>query len=314
MALLHPPTSPASLLWAHQLKREHGYLLERMQKLEAEIARVDSRNKAIEKNASKDDLAAAERTDSHNAQTPKSFQQGLDFRASQMPPQDQSTVNDTCFSAFSEVPDMTVFAKIGQSATKTLRTPGHESSRKRPSLSRSPSPTPRRMKTPGHGSQMNNNGTTSFLIDFTQQMEGVNTYRQHSPVDGAFLANEGAGHDFAIRGAAADGHSIRTASLAVEPASLVAEQENFAIKGAAVQLSKASSPVMSAELYLPKLRTNVSPQDIQQLYSRLRHTTCHKLQLLPHHIQCLEYDLHRQHSRSVQASQRPTTNSTISEA
>ncbi|EGP82331.1 uncharacterized protein MYCGRDRAFT_97687 [Zymoseptoria tritici IPO323] len=155
-----------------------------------------------------------------------------------MPPQDQSTVNDTCFSAFSEVPDITVFAKIGQSATKTLRTPGHESSRKRPSPSRSPSPTPRRMKTPGHGSQMNNNGTTSFLIDFTQQMEGVNTYRQHSPVDGAFLANEGAGHDFAIRGAAADGHSIRTASLAVEQASLAveqaslaAEQENFAIKG-----------------------------------------------------------------------------------
>ncbi|SMY22732.1 unnamed protein product [Zymoseptoria tritici ST99CH_1A5] len=122
------------------------------------------------------------RTDSHDAQTPKNFQQGLDFRASQMPPQDQSTVDDTCFSAFSEVPDMTVFAKIGQSATKTLRTPGHESSRKRPSPSRSPSPTPRRMKTPGHGSQMNNDGTTSFLIDFTQQMEGVNTYRQHSLV------------------------------------------------------------------------------------------------------------------------------------
>ncbi|KJY00206.1 hypothetical protein TI39_contig339g00043 [Zymoseptoria brevis] len=58
MAPLDPPTSPTSLLWAHQLKREHGYLLERMQKLEAEIARVDSRNKAIETNASKDDLAA----------------------------------------------------------------------------------------------------------------------------------------------------------------------------------------------------------------------------------------------------------------
>jgi chromosome segregation ATPase len=28
---------------------------------------------------------------------------------------------------------------------------------------------------------MNNDGTTSFLIDFTQQMEGINTYRQHSP-------------------------------------------------------------------------------------------------------------------------------------
>ncbi|SMY24483.1 unnamed protein product [Zymoseptoria tritici ST99CH_1A5] len=58
MAPPHPPTSPTSLLWAHQLKREHGFLLNRMQKLEAEIARVETRNKAIETSATKDDLAA----------------------------------------------------------------------------------------------------------------------------------------------------------------------------------------------------------------------------------------------------------------
>ena len=36
-----PPSDPTALLWAHQLKREHGLLLDRMQKLEAAIDRVE---------------------------------------------------------------------------------------------------------------------------------------------------------------------------------------------------------------------------------------------------------------------------------
>lgn len=120
-------------------------------------------------------------------QSSNSFQDGLDLRAAQMPAQDASNMDDTCFSAFSEIPEMTLFAKLGQSPTKTsLRTPGRETAtphttRKRPSPSRSPSPTPRRQKTPAHA---NPDGTTSFLIDFTQQMDGLSntaTYRHSSP-------------------------------------------------------------------------------------------------------------------------------------
>ncbi|KAK4570503.1 hypothetical protein LTR86_002583 [Recurvomyces mirabilis] len=115
------------------------------------------------------------------------FQAGLDMRDTQAPPQDMTNVDDTCFSTFSEIPDMTIFAKLGQSPTKRgdmLRTPGGKTdatprtTRKRLSTSRSPSPTPRRQKTPA---VQNADGTTSFLIDFTQQMEGVNTYRPTSP-------------------------------------------------------------------------------------------------------------------------------------
>lgn len=115
-------------------------------------------------------------------QSSTSFQDGLDLRAAQMPMQDASNVDDTCFSAFSEVPDMTRFAKLGQSPTKTgLRTQGRETStphagRKRPSPSRSPSPTPRRQKTPAFANQ---DGTTSFLIDFTQQMDGISNTGNH---------------------------------------------------------------------------------------------------------------------------------------
>lgn len=43
MAPQRPPSSPTSLLWVHQLKRENGFLLDRMKILEAEIARVESR-------------------------------------------------------------------------------------------------------------------------------------------------------------------------------------------------------------------------------------------------------------------------------
>lgn len=107
------------------------------------------------------------------SQTSSSFQAGLDARAA---PQDLTSIDDTCFSTFSEIPEMTLFAKLGEdrSPSKTPRT-----SRKRLSTSRSPSPTPRRQKTPATHSD----GTTSFLIDFTQQIEGVSgaSRRQTSP-------------------------------------------------------------------------------------------------------------------------------------
>ncbi|EME41871.1 hypothetical protein DOTSEDRAFT_55573 [Dothistroma septosporum NZE10] len=133
-----------------------------------------------------------ERVETNSTQSCTSFQAGLDFRASQLshaPTQDHSGLDDTCFSAFSEIPEMTVFAKLGQSPTKRMeqtpsdshRTPGKIveatplPSHKRPSSSRSPSPTPRRQKTPA-----NHDGTT-FLIDFTQQMDGIGGYGVRSP-------------------------------------------------------------------------------------------------------------------------------------
>lgn len=42
------PSSPTSLLWAHQLKREHGYLLKRMQDLEATTEQQQKRIKSAE--------------------------------------------------------------------------------------------------------------------------------------------------------------------------------------------------------------------------------------------------------------------------
>ena len=127
-------------------------------------------------------------------QSPITFQAGLDVRNAAMPQSDATNIDDTCFSAFSEIPDMTVFAKLGQSPTKrgeALRTPGGNTqatprtSRKRLSSSRSPSPTPRRQKTPAQ----NQDGTTSFLIDFTQQIETVNGYRPTSPAKSATESN-----------------------------------------------------------------------------------------------------------------------------
>ncbi|KAF2187761.1 hypothetical protein K469DRAFT_748968 [Zopfia rhizophila CBS 207.26] len=43
-----PPSDPASLLWAHQLKREHGHLLDRLKDLEATHESYDARIKATE--------------------------------------------------------------------------------------------------------------------------------------------------------------------------------------------------------------------------------------------------------------------------
>lgn len=136
-----------------------------------------------------------ERTPVASDQDTAAFQAGLDMRSSAMPLQDQANVDDTCFSAFSEIPDMTVFAKLGQSPTKRgemLQAPGHHAattprfSRKRSSTSRSPSPTPRRQKTPAVASRED---TTSFLIDFTQQLEGVQGYRPVSPGKAATESN-----------------------------------------------------------------------------------------------------------------------------
>ncbi|KAK5128242.1 hypothetical protein LTR85_002909 [Meristemomyces frigidus] len=132
---------------------------------------------------------------SERSQTPSAFQAGLDMRSSGMPQIDATNVDDTCFSAFSEIPDMTLFAKMGQSPAKrgdVMRTPRGNAeatprtTRKRSSTSRSPSPTPRRQKTPAAHDQ---DGTTSFLIDFTQQIEGVNSYRPSSAGKSATESN-----------------------------------------------------------------------------------------------------------------------------
>lgn len=91
---------------------------------------------------------------------------------------DESNIDDTCFSQFSVIPEMTLFSKLGdnqrrspvkdQQMTPSEATP--RPSRKRLSSERSPSPTPRRLKTPATD-QTNN----SFLIDFTQQIERFST-------------------------------------------------------------------------------------------------------------------------------------------
>ncbi|KAG9850944.1 hypothetical protein KCU98_g4281, partial [Aureobasidium melanogenum] len=87
---------------------------------------------------------------------------------------DETGVDDTCFSTFSAVPDMTMFAKLGdrRSPLKQAiqRTPQSEQATPRPirrgSDERSPSPTPRRPRTPGTAQSNSTN-----LIDFTQQIE-----------------------------------------------------------------------------------------------------------------------------------------------
>ncbi|QIW95227.1 hypothetical protein AMS68_000745 [Peltaster fructicola] len=95
---------------------------------------------------------------------------------------DGTSIDDTCFSTFSEVPDLPQLVKHAQSPSKRVddllsslaaqRTP--RSSRKRSSPSRSPSPTPRRLKTPN----ASNDGTQTLLIDFTQQMEAAGQYNR----------------------------------------------------------------------------------------------------------------------------------------
>ena len=134
-----------------------------------------------------------ERTPSQHAST---FQAGLDVRNAAMPVEDHRDGDETSYSTFSEIPDMTTFANFGQSPSKrgdmlfhTPRAHGEptpRTTRKRSSPDRSPSPTPRRVKTPAFG---NKDDTTRFLIDFTQQMEGVPGYRGSSPGKSATESN-----------------------------------------------------------------------------------------------------------------------------
>ncbi|KAK4982728.1 hypothetical protein LTR66_009122, partial [Elasticomyces elasticus] len=88
---------------------------------------------------------------------------------------DQANIDDTCFSAFSEIPDMTQFARLGEATPRAAANGTPRTIRKRVSLSRSPSPTERRQRTPGTAS----GNTTSFLIDFTQQIESYSTSNPH---------------------------------------------------------------------------------------------------------------------------------------
>ncbi|PPJ54523.1 hypothetical protein CBER1_02535 [Cercospora berteroae] len=123
--------------------------------------------------------------------TPRGSNNTSDTRSTHQYAEESSGFDDTCFSAFSEVPDMTTWAKMGQSPTKrgeALRTPGRQTdatprtSRKRSSPSRSPSPTPRRSRVgskSGHGHSSSQDGTT-FLIDFTQQMDNMASYSRHA--------------------------------------------------------------------------------------------------------------------------------------
>lgn len=141
-------------------------------------------------------LSRATSREGLSTQDVSTFQAGLDICDRMMPQEDQTNVDETCFSTFSEIPDMTIFAKLGQSPTKRFEgahtprgvmsaTP--RSSRKRPSISRSPSPTPRRLRTPA--ATANGDETTSFLIDFTQQIEGTTASRPHSSTKSATESN-----------------------------------------------------------------------------------------------------------------------------
>lgn len=101
--------------------------------------------------------------------------------------QEDQTIDDTCFSAFSEVPntDMTAFARLGQrSPAKSVmadqqtprpvsrHTPGTSRS-KYSTRSRSSSPTPRQSR---HSRPTTSDGdTTNLLLDFTQQFESLSS-------------------------------------------------------------------------------------------------------------------------------------------
>ncbi|OCK86334.1 hypothetical protein K432DRAFT_284882 [Lepidopterella palustris CBS 459.81] len=102
------------------------------------------------------------------------------------------TMDDTCFSAFSEVPnmDMTKFAMMRNSPTKpsildqamatpcarNQMTPGTARRRE----SRTPSPTPRG----SNKAAVSDNDTTNLLLDFTTQIEAFSTASHRSPTRG----------------------------------------------------------------------------------------------------------------------------------
>ena len=90
------------------------------------------------------------------------------------------------FSAFSAVPDMTMFAKLGHSPTKYtgmgltprrpyLQTPA---TARRPYENRSPSPTPRGNL---RGIDRDDGNTTNLILDFTDQISGFSGYNHQSP-------------------------------------------------------------------------------------------------------------------------------------
>ncbi|GME63353.1 microtubule protein alp7 [Neofusicoccum parvum] len=106
---------------------------------------------------------------------------------------DQDDVDNTCFSTFSEIPnaDMTMFAKLGQRSPtkqlfsnaktprKTPGTPGTARKREYHGYDRSPSPTPRRHKSPSVAER--DSDTTNLLLDFTSQMESFGAAPRRSP-------------------------------------------------------------------------------------------------------------------------------------
>ncbi|KAF2019541.1 hypothetical protein BU24DRAFT_386485 [Aaosphaeria arxii CBS 175.79] len=94
-------------------------------------------------------------------------------------------IDDTCFSTFSEMPnlDMTKFAGLNKSPTrKGLYDPATPRARAQMTPStvqrseRTPSPTPRR--------QHKDNDTTNLLLDFTAQIEAFSVSRRASPSRG----------------------------------------------------------------------------------------------------------------------------------
>lgn len=95
----------------------------------------------------------------------------------QVGPGDESAAPDesmvSTFSAFSAVPNMTMFAKIGHSPTRFANTT-LASSTKGGWLDPSPSRTPR-------GPVMPENGPESSLMDFTDQFSGLTSMRGPSP-------------------------------------------------------------------------------------------------------------------------------------
>ncbi|OAL43578.1 hypothetical protein IQ07DRAFT_579757 [Pyrenochaeta sp. DS3sAY3a] len=93
-------------------------------------------------------------------------------------------MDDTCFSAFSEMPglDMTKFAFLKQSPAKdgqpdaTPRARAHMTPSTVRRTDRTPSPTPRRA--------YKDNDTTNLLLDFTAQIESFSSSRRASPARG----------------------------------------------------------------------------------------------------------------------------------
>jgi len=103
--------------------------------------------------------------------------------------EDAPNMDDTMvstFSAFSAVPDMTMFAKLGHSPTKyagmgptprrnLMATPA---TARRPMNDRSPSPTPRGHK---YGKSRDEGNTTNLILDFTDQISGFSGRNPLSP-------------------------------------------------------------------------------------------------------------------------------------